>query len=106
MAGAVDKGQVTPESVRDASVFKDVWVRRSSRGVEASLLGELVALVDLGVGIAQLNGDVSLQLVLETHSLHSGDGLDDCGLAVRDVSNRSNIDGGLAGNLTWKELKV
>jgi hypothetical protein len=37
----------------------------------------VVALVDLCVCVTELDGDVSLQLVLETDSLDTGDGLDD-----------------------------
>lgn len=37
----------------------------------------VVALVDLGVGITQLDGNVALELVLESDSLHAGNGLDD-----------------------------
>lgn len=54
----------------------------------------VVALVDLCVGVTQLDGNVALQLVLETDSLHAGDGLDDSGLSVSDVSNGADIDGG------------
>lgn len=58
----------------------------------------IVALVDLGVGITQLDGDISLQLVLETDGLDLGDGLDDGRLPVSDVANGTDVDGGLAGN--------
>ena len=47
------------------------------------------ALVDLGVGVAQLDGDVALQLVLEPNRLHARDGLDHRRLAVRHVANRA-----------------
>jgi hypothetical protein len=30
----------------------------------------IVALVDLGIGITQLDGDIALQLILETDGLH------------------------------------
>lgn len=58
----------------------------------------VVALVDLGVGITQLDGNVSLQLVLETDSLHLRDSLDDCRLSVSDVSDGTDVDCGLARN--------
>lgn len=60
--------------------------------------GLVVALVDLGIGITQLDGDVSLQLVLETDSLHLRDSLDDRRLSVSDVSDGTNVDRGLARN--------
>lgn len=44
-------------------------------------------LEDLGVGIAQLDGNVALQLVLEAHGLHPGDGLHHCRLPVGHVAN-------------------
>ena len=47
----------------------------------------VVALVDLCVGITQLDGDIPLQLVLETNRLHLRDGLDDGGLPVSDVTD-------------------
>lgn len=58
----------------------------------------VVALVDLRVGVSKLDGNVSLQLVLETDSLDSRNGLYDGGLSVSDVTDGSDVDGGLAGN--------
>lgn len=56
----------------------------------------VVALVDLCVCVTELDGNVSLQLVLETDSLDTRDGLDDSGLSVSDVTNGTDVDGGLA----------
>jgi hypothetical protein len=58
----------------------------------------VVALVDLGVGVTELDGNVALELVLETDRLDTGDGLDDGTLSVGDVTDGSNVDGGLAGD--------
>lgn len=58
----------------------------------------VIALVDLGVGVTQLDGDVTDQLVLESNCLDTGDGLDDGGLSVSDMTNSTNVDGGLSGN--------
>lgn len=58
----------------------------------------VVALVDLRVGITQLDRNVSLQLVLETDSLDLGDSLNDRRLAVSDVTDGANVDCGLARN--------
>ena len=45
--------------------------------------------VDLGIGVAQLDGDVALQLVLEAHRLDARDGFDHSGLAVGHMPDRS-----------------
>lgn len=58
----------------------------------------IITLVDLGVGITQLDGDVALQLVLEPDSLHLRNCLDDRRLPVSDVSNGSDVDRSLTGN--------
>lgn len=55
----------------------------------------VVALVDLGVGITQLNGNIPLQLVLETDRLHLRNGLDNGRLSVSDVSDGSDVNGRL-----------
>lgn len=43
--------------------------------------------VDLGISISQFDGDISLQLILEAHSLDSRDGLDQCRLSVSHMAN-------------------
>jgi len=58
----------------------------------------VVALVDLGVGITKLDGNVANQLVLESDSLHTRNGLDDGRLSVSDVADGTNVDGGLPRN--------
>ena len=58
----------------------------------------VVTLVDLGVGVTQLDGDIALQLVLETDGLDLGDGLDHGGFPVSDVTDGTDVDGGLAGD--------
>lgn len=58
----------------------------------------VVALVNLCVRVTELDGNVSLQLVLETDSLYTRDGLDDGRLSVSDVTNGSDVDSGLAGD--------
>ena len=58
----------------------------------------VITLVDLGVGITQLDGDVALQLVLEPHSLHLGNRLDDRRLPVGDMTNGTDVDRSLPGN--------
>lgn len=46
----------------------------------------------LGVRVAQLDGDISLKLVLEADGLDARDGLDGLGLAVRDVTDRACVE--------------
>ncbi len=74
VAGAVDEGDVPHKAHHALAVgvvaLEHVLLVAAVRAVAAGLLSEpLVGFVDLGVGIAQLDGDVSHQLVLETHSL-------------------------------------
>ena len=47
---------------------------------------------DLGVGVSQLDGNVSLQFVLEPDGLHTGDGLDDRRFTVGYVTNGTDVD--------------
>jgi len=61
--------------------------------------GEGGGLVYLRVGVTELDGDVPLQFVLEPHGLHSRYGLDDRGLAVRDVTYGPDINRRLAADL-------
>ena len=57
-----------------------------------------VALVDFGIGVAELDGDVADQLVLEADGLDTRDGLDDSRLAVSHVTDCADVDGRLPGN--------
>mmetsp|Transcript_26170 Transcript_26170/g.53598 ORF Transcript_26170/g.53598 Transcript_26170/m.53598 type:complete len:270 (+) Transcript_26170:912-1721(+) len=112
VAGTVDEGDVAAEAVGDARrlVCESVGMGGAPGGVEPSLLlrlvvvlplvavglgGEGISLVDLGVGVPELDGDVPLQLVLETDGLNAADGLHDGGLAVGDVADGADIDGRL-----------
>lgn len=63
----------------------------------------VVALVDLGVGVTKLDGDVADQLVLESDSLDTRDGLDDGGLSVSDVADGADIDRCLPRDNLWCE---
>ena len=73
------------------------WSRRFFRS--SRRIGTGNALVDFGIGVSQLNGNVTFQFVLETDRLHSTNGFDDGRLSVSDVTNRTNINRGLAGDL-------
>lgn len=63
----------------------------------------VVAPVDFGVGVTKLDGNVADQLVLETNGLYARDGLDNGRFAVSDVTDRSNVDGGLPGDDLWRQ---
>ena len=76
------------------------WVCLVAAGSWASLVA---ALENLGVGVTKLDGNISLQLVLESDSLHTRQGLDHCTLSVGDVTDRSNVDSSLTGNKLWGE---
>lgn len=58
----------------------------------------VVALIDLCVGVTELDGNISLQFVLETDGLDTGDGLDDGTLSMSDMTNGTDVDGGLSGD--------
>ncbi|GIX66298.1 HVA22-like protein, putative [Babesia caballi] len=53
------------------------------------------ALVDLGVGVPQLDGDVALLFVLEADRMHAGQRVDHRRLSVGDVTDSADVDGSL-----------
>ena len=63
-----------------------------------SLTFGIIRLVYLGIGIAELDGDVPLRLVLEHDDVDPGQGLHNCRLPVSHMTNGSNIDGSLVGD--------
>jgi len=72
MAGAVYEGDVADELQRGARVLADRVVLLGAAVCAVALgPGAHGALVDLGVGITQLDCDVTFQLVLEAHRLHA-----------------------------------
>lgn len=97
MAWAVDKGHVAHKFVSEIALLHNV-ISGASTGKKVARAGALrvLALVDLGIRVAQLDCNVTLEFVLETHSLHSRDGFDDGGLAVSHMSNGTNVDCRLA----------
>lgn len=56
----------------------------------------VIALVDLGIGITQFNGNISDQLVLEPDRLNARDSLDNGRLSVGDMTDGADVDGGLS----------
>jgi hypothetical protein len=46
----------------------------------------------LGVGVTKLDGNVTLELVLETNGLDARDGANSGRLAVCDVADGTNVD--------------
>ena len=57
------------------------------------------SLVNFGIGISKFNSNVTFQFILETDRLYARDGLDDGGFTVGDVTDCSDVDGGLARDL-------
>ena len=71
MPGAVDETDVPDQLVLESIHDEGVLLAGAHRGVAHRPLAPLVPRpVDLGVGVAQLDGDVALQLVLEPDGLH------------------------------------
>ena len=58
----------------------------------------VVTFVNLCIGVPQFDGNVPLQLVLESDGLHTGDGLDHGGFPVCHMPNRPNVDRSLSGD--------
>jgi hypothetical protein len=57
-----------------------------SRYVVASLfVFDSILLVNLGIGITQLDRNVTFQFIIETNGLHSTNRFHDCGLSMGDV---------------------
>ena len=106
MARAVDEGHVSHEEHRAAAMDADALVRllTAVRG-KAGWCRAFQALKQFGVGITQLDGDISdfLFLVLDRlislgrvfTYVDSGDGLHKGRLSVRDVANCPDVLGGL-----------
>lgn len=56
----------------------------------------ILALVNFGISIAELDSNVALELVLKADSLHTGDGFDDGRFAVSNMADGTDVDSGLA----------
>ena len=70
MTGAVDERHVPHELIGPLALHHGVLSRAAARQEVARARAERVlALVDLGVGVAKLDGNVALQLILEADSL-------------------------------------
>ena len=63
----------------------------------------VVALVDFGVCVTKLDSNISLQLILESDSLNTRDGLDDGRFSVSDMTNGTDIYRGLSCDNFWSE---
>lgn len=48
------------------------------------------------MSLTELYCNIPFQFIFKTHSLHSGDGFDNRGFAVRYMADCANVDGGLA----------
>ena len=66
MAGTVDEADVSDEAVLEAVHGEVVLLAAACTGVTHGPLAlGVVGLEDLGVGVAELDGDVTFQLILE-----------------------------------------
>ena len=129
VAGTIDEGNVTAKMVGDIGfgIGKGVGMGRTTGSVQgvggsrnhfgsgfrflrfffpASFLGvrksgRWGSLVNLGIGISQLDGDVSFQFVFKTYGLDSRDGFDYGGFPVGYVANGTDVDGGLTTDLRF-----
>ena len=81
-------------------------MRGSSRRVKASLFTLDISFINLGIGISQLDSNVTFELILETNRLDSTNRLDYRGLAVGDVSDGTNINGSLTRNLQYINIGI
>ena len=96
VTGAVDEADVANEVVAEAVHDERVLLGRAHRGVTGRPLAlGVVAAVDLGVGVAELDGDVALQLVLEPDGVDTGQGFDDGRLSVSHMTDGADVDGSL-----------
>jgi len=99
VTGAIDKtdvtNQIVPEPIQDERVLLG---RPHGRVTGRPLALGVVAAIHLCVGVTQLDGDVPLQLILESYSVNSGQGFDDGRFTVSHVADGSDVDGGLAAD--------
>lgn len=97
VAGAVNKGDVATELPGSLLILEDVS-GVGAAGSEGTGFGAVRrdTLVNLGIGISELDGNVTLKLVLEADSLDARERLDNSGLSVSHVADGTDVDGGLA----------
>ena len=60
-----------------------------------------IALVDLCIRVTELDRNVSLELIFESDSLNSGNGLDNSALPVCDMTNSTNVNCRLSSDDLW-----
>ena len=102
--GAVDERDVPHQlhlcvlEPRDQALWVVLLAAAVGRVAHRPGAGRVLALVDLGVGVAQLDGDVALELILEHDGVDAGQGLDDGRLAVSHVTDGADVDGRLPEN--------
>ena len=94
MTRAVDKRDVSDEFVVS---FRPFARERVFFGASGGNVGRgsgkvgVIALIDFGVGVAEFDGDVLFQLVLESNCLDAGERLDDGGFSVGDVADGADV---------------
>jgi len=76
--------------------FKGIGMGRSLGAKRWLARGfRIVALINLGVGISQLDGNITFQLILKTDGLHTTNSLDNSRFSVSDVPNGADVNSSL-----------
>mmetsp|Transcript_21621 Transcript_21621/g.47063 ORF Transcript_21621/g.47063 Transcript_21621/m.47063 type:complete len:439 (+) Transcript_21621:259-1575(+) len=77
----------------------DIWEGRPERSVTRRCFDfRIVGLVDFGIGVAELDGDVSFLLLLELNGGVATKALDDSGLTMCHVSDSAYVHGSLSAD--------
>lgn len=110
VTGAINEGDVTQQSVGAAAAVALAGGVNLLVALVAAVAGRtralgVVAFVDLGVGVTELDGNVADQLVLEADSLDARNSFYDSRLAVSDVADGADVDGSLAGDNLGRERR-
>lgn len=103
VTGAINERDVTQQSVGAATAIALAGGVNLLVALVATVAGRtralsVVAFVDLGVGVAEFDGNVADQLVLEADGLDARDSFYDSRLAVSDMADGADVDSGLAGD--------
>ena len=93
MTRTVDEADMTHKTILETVHLEDVLLCRAGRCVTHWTLTPWVfALVDFGIGIAKLDRDVSLKLILEPDRVDAGEGFHHSGLPVCHMTDCANVD--------------
>ena len=97
MSRTVNKADVAQQPVPASASRSLAWRINFLFALETSVTRRpralfIVALVDLCIGVPELDGNVPFQFVFEPDCLYSRYGLDDSGLPVGDMPDRADVD--------------